>query len=113
VTLTWWCAAGALTFISAALFRREMAILIAANPAARLPWIGWPANAPRSAKVLQFFALLPAILAVNCVFYALGRRHLYGVLWGGLPLMLIVLVVIAVPQAQHDRRIRSPSVRAR
>jgi len=106
VTFVWWCAAGALTVISAALYRRQIAILIAANPAARLPWIGWPANMPRSARVLGFFAVVPSILAVDCVFDALGRRHLWDVLWG-LPLLLIVLVVIAVPQAQHNRRVRS------
>ena len=105
MTFVWWCAAGALTVISAVLYRREVAILSAANPAARLPWIGWPTNTPRSAKVLGFFALLPLIFAMNCVFDALGRRHLYDVLWG-LPIMLIVLVVIAVPQAQHNRRVR-------
>jgi hypothetical protein len=67
---------------------------------------GWPANTPRSAKVLGFFALLPSILAMDFVSYPLGRQHLYDVLWG-LPVMLIVLAVIAVPQAQHDRRVRS------
>jgi hypothetical protein len=106
VTFAWWCAAGVLTVISAALYRREVAILSAANPAARLPWIGWPASTPRSAKVLGFFATVPSILAMDCVFEGLGRRHLYDFLWD-LPLMLIVLVVIAVPQARHNRRVRS------
>lgn len=106
MTFVWWSAAGALAVISAALYRREIAILSAANPMARLPWIGWPANTPRSAKVLGFFATLPMVLTVNCVFDALGRRHLYDVLWS-LPFGLIVLVVIAVPQAQHNRRVRS------
>jgi hypothetical protein len=106
VTFVWWCAAGVLTVISAALYRREMAILSAANPAARLPWIRRPANTPRSAKVLQFFAVLFLILVVDCVFNALGRRHLYDVLCG-LPLVLIVLVMIAVLQAQHNRHVRN------
>jgi hypothetical protein len=82
-----------------------MAILSAANPARRLPWIGWPASAPRSAKVLQFFAVLSLVFAVDCVADALGERHLYDVLWG-LPLALIVIVVVAVAQAQHNRRVR-------
>jgi len=106
VTFAWWCAAGALTVISAAMCRREIAILSAANPAARLPWIGRPANRPRSAKVLQFFALPPLIIAGDCVDFALGRRHLYDALWV-LPLGLIVLVAMAVPQAEHNRRVRS------
>ena len=100
VTFVWWCVAGALPVISAALFRREMAILSAANPAARLPWIGWPPNTPRSAKVLQFFAVLALVLEVDCVFYALGQRHLYAVLWC-LPFALSVLAVITVLQAKH------------
>ena len=105
VTLVWWCAAGALTVISAALYIRQVAILSAANPAARLPWIGRPANIPRSAKVLGGCAALTSVLAVNCVFHALGRRPLYDVLWG-LPLVLIVLAVMAVPQARHNRHVR-------
>jgi len=105
MTFVWWCAAGVLTFISAVLYSREIAILSAANPATRLPWIGWPANTPRSAKVLGFFAVLPLILAVDCVFDGLGRRHLYDYLWS-LPLVRIVPVVMAVQQAQHNRRVR-------
>ncbi|HEX6448802.1 MAG TPA: hypothetical protein VF060_05010 [Trebonia sp.] len=107
MTFVWWCAVGALTLISAALCRRQIAILSAANPAARLPWIGWPANTPRSAKVLGFFATLPSFLAVDCVFEALGRRHLYDFLWGVLPGLIVMVVVVAVPQAQHNRRVRS------
>ena len=104
MTFAWWCAAGALTVLSAALHRREIAILSAANPAARLPWIGRPASTPRSAKMLGFFGLLASGLAVVCVFDALGR-HPNDILWG-LPLLLPVLVM-AVPQAQHNRRVRS------
>ena len=106
VTFVWWSAAGVLTVISAALYRRVMAILSAANPAARLPWIRRPANTPRSAKVLQFFAVLSLALVMDCVFNALGQRHLYDVL-GGLPLDLIVLVMITVLQTQHNRHVRN------
>jgi hypothetical protein len=106
VTLVWWCSAGVLTVISAALYGAEVAILSAANPAARLPWVGRPANTPRSAEVLGFFALLSSIFAMNCVFDALGRRHLYDILWG-VPLGLVGLVVMAVAQARHNRRVRS------
>jgi hypothetical protein len=102
----WWCAAGALTIVSVALYGGQIAILIAANPAARLPWIGRPANSPRSAKILGFFALLPAIIAMDSVSDALGRRHLYDFLWG-VPLALVGPVVMAVAQAQHNRRVRS------
>ena len=105
MTFVWWCAAGALTVISAALYRREVAILSAANPAARLPWIGWPANTPQSAKVLFFSGLLAFILALDCVVYAVAG-HPYDFLWGLLPLALIVLVVTVIPQARHNRRVR-------
>ena len=107
MTLVSWCAAGALAVISGALCRREVAKLSAANPAARLPWSGWPANTPRSAKRLQFFVPLPAILAIECVEFPLGRRPLYE-LPLGIALVLIVVVVMAVvPHAQHNRRIGS------
>jgi hypothetical protein len=100
-----WCAAGALTVVSAALFRRQIAVLSAANPAARLPWIGWPAKIPGSARALGGFATLLAIFSVDCVFEALGRRHLYDILWG-LPLALFALAMAVVRQAQHNRRVR-------
>lgn len=105
MTFFWWSAAGTLTVIGAALYRWELAILSAANPAARLPWFRWPASTPRSAKILGFFGTLPSSLAVDCVFDGLGRRHLYDILWG-LPIVLIVLVVLMVPQARHNRRVR-------
>jgi hypothetical protein len=54
--------------------------------------------------MLEFFALLASSLAVVCVFDALGR-HPHDILWG-LPLVLTVLVM-AGPQAQHNRRVRS------
>lgn len=104
MTFTLWCAAGALTIISAALYRRQMAILSAANPAVRLPWIGRPVNNPGSAKTLGVFALVPSIAAMQCVYHALGARHLYDILWS-LPLLLSVLVAIAVPMAQHNRAV--------
>lgn len=107
VTFGWWCAAGALAVISAALFRRQVAILSAANPAARLPWVGWPPNKPRSARVLGFFAVLPSVLAADCCFNAVGRRHLYDALWGLVLWMIVLAVVVAVPQAKHNRRVRS------
>jgi hypothetical protein len=103
--LAWWCATGALIVVSATLFRLEISILIAANPTSRLPWIGRPANAPRSAKVLQFFALLPLVLTFDCVSAALGRRQVYDGLWG-LPLWLIALAFMMVAQAQHNRRVQ-------
>jgi hypothetical protein len=105
VTFVWWCAAGALTVVSAALYGGQVAILSAANPAARLPWIGWPANTPRSAKVLFFFAMLASILAMECVVNTVAG-HLYAFLWGLLPFGLAFLVA-AVPQARHNRRVRS------
>jgi hypothetical protein len=109
VSIAWWCVAGGLTVISAGLFRHQVAMLSAANPAARLPWIGWPANKPRRAKVLGFFAAMSSYAALNCVVRgALGGRHLYDLLWA-LPLLLIVTVVMAVPQVQHNRRVRSAS----
>jgi hypothetical protein len=51
-----------------------------ANPATRLPWIGWPAKTPRSAKALGYFAVMTLVFAVDCVSDALGPRHLYDVL---------------------------------
>jgi hypothetical protein len=106
VTSVWWCAAGALTVVSAALCRRQVTILSAANPTVRLRWIGRPANRPRSAKVLGFFAPLSGFLTVRCIFAALGRPHLYDVVLWSLSLGLIVVVVAAVPQARHNRRVR-------
>jgi hypothetical protein len=107
VTSVWWYAAGALTVISAGLFRHHAATLSAANPAARLPWIGWPANRPRGAKVLAFFAVLSLILAGDCVtLEARLEQHLYDFLWC-LPIALIVVVVAGAPQAQHNRRVRN------
>jgi hypothetical protein len=111
VTFAWWCAAAALAVIGAALYRRVVAILSAANPAARLPWIGRPANMPRSATVLGFIALLPTGVAWICVPEALGQRHLYDFSLGP-PLVIIVVFVIAgIPQAQHNRRVQGPKVR--
>src|SRR5580698_3082777 len=82
VTFVLWCAAGVLTVIGAALYIRLVAILSAANPAVRLPWIGRPANTPRGAKVLGFFAVLPTIPAGECVLYALDwLQHSYYILW--------------------------------
>jgi hypothetical protein len=103
MTSAWWCAAGALTIISAALFRREIVMLIAANPAARLPWTKMPANTPRSVRRLGIFASQASGLAVVCVFQALGQ-HPDDILWG-LPLLLTVLVTVA-PQVRHNRRVR-------
>ena len=80
VIIVWWGAACGLTVISAALYRYEIAILSAANPATRLPWIGWPANTPRSARLLGFFAVLPLIIVADCVVEALGRRQPYDAL---------------------------------
>jgi len=104
VALVWWCAAGALTVLSAALFKREIAILAAANPAGRLPWIGWPVNTPRSARALGCFAVLAEVFAVNCVLEAQGRHHLYDFLWV-LPQGLVVAAAAAVSQARHNRRV--------
>ena len=109
VTIVWWCAAGGLTVISAGLFRHQVAMLSAANPAARLPWIGWPANRPRHAKVLGVFAAMSSYAAFGCVARgALGARHLYDLLWG-LPILLIVTIAAGVLQVQHNRRVRSAS----
>jgi hypothetical protein len=101
MAFAWWCAAGALSVLSAVLLRHEVAILSAANPNARLPWIGWPANRPRSAAVLLFSGTLATILAMNCVVEALNRRHLYDVLLD-LPFLLLVAVVQVVPQVRHS-----------
>lgn len=109
MSIVWWCAAGGLTVISAGLYGHMMAILSAANPATRLPWIRRPANRPRRAKVLAFWAGVPSYAALQCVLRgALGGRHLYDLLWT-LPLLLIIAVAIAVPQVQHNRRVRSAS----
>jgi hypothetical protein len=105
VAFAWWCVASALYVVSAALFICVVAILGAANPAARLPWTGWPPNSPWTAKALGLFATMTDTLAMNCVAWALGRRHLYDFLWG-MPLSLIVAVVAAVPQVRHNRRVR-------
>ncbi len=105
MTFVWWCGASALNALGAVLLRREVAILSAANPTARLPWIGWPASRPRSAGVLLFLATMTNILAMNCVVEALNRRHLYNVLWD-LPFFVVVTVVAAVPQVRHKRRDR-------
>jgi hypothetical protein len=105
VAFAWWCAAAALTVVSAALFRYEIARLVAANPAARLQWLGWPAKVPRGTKALGIFSTLAGVIAMNCVFDALGRRHQYDILWG-LPLVLFVVVMGVVPQVQHNRRLR-------
>lgn len=106
VTFVWWCAAGALIVVGAALSGCQVAIVSAANPAARLRWIGRPANKPRSAKVLEFFAALSGVLAERCLFGALGRPHLYNVVLWSLLFALIVGVTAAVSQARHNRRVR-------
>ena len=109
MTIVWWCVAGGLTVISAGLYRHLGAMMSAANPAARLPWIGRPANRPQGAKLLAFFAVMSSNTALDCVYLgALGGRHLYGLLLD-LPFLLIVAVVIVVPQVQHNRRVRSAS----
>jgi hypothetical protein len=104
VAFAWWFAAGGLCLVSAVLFMCEVVILSAANPAARLPWIGWPANVPWRAKTLLLFAILPDILAMDFVTEALGRRHLFDVLWA-LPFALVVPVAGAVFQARHNRHV--------
>jgi hypothetical protein len=106
VTFAWWCAAGALTVISAALCRRMVAILSAANPAVRLPWTGLPANTPRGAKRLGTFAVLCFSLGFGCVDAAMRWRHPYDVLWG-LPLGLIPPLTSVVLRAKHNRRVRN------
>jgi hypothetical protein len=105
MVFAWWCTACSLNVLGALLLRREVAILSAANPTARLPWIGWPTNRPRSSAVLLFLGTLAAILAVNCVSEALNRRHIYDVLWE-LPFALVITVVAVVPQARHNHRVR-------
>jgi hypothetical protein len=101
----WWCLAGALSVLSAALFRREVTILSVANPTARLPWIGWPANTPLSARAFGFVAVFAMVFAMNCVVEALNRRHVYDILWA-LPFCIVIWIVMAVAQARHNRRVR-------
>jgi hypothetical protein len=105
VDLVWWRAASALFAASAALFRIQVAILSAANPTTPLPWIGRPANMPRGAKALGYLATVTGAIAVDFVIEALNWRHLYDVLWS-LPFWAVVMVVITVSQAKHNRRIR-------
>jgi len=102
-----WCAAGGLAAIGLALFYRQTAMLAAANPAARLPWLGRPPRTPSSSRRLGALATFLSSLAMDCAFHALGQRHLYYLLWIGLPLMLLALAVIMVPQARHNRRVGS------
>jgi len=106
VTFVWWCAAGTLIIISAVLYRRMLTILIAASPARRVPWVGWPANTPRSAKVLQGLAVVPLVCAAQCVYHALGERQLYDYLAGWALALIAPVVGLAVSQAKHNRRIR-------
>jgi hypothetical protein len=105
VPLVWWCLAGALFVLSAALFRRQIEILSVANPTSRLPWVGWPASTPRGARAFGLFGTFTAVIAMNCVIEALNRRHLYDVLWA-LPFCVMVGIVTTVPQVQHNRRVR-------
>jgi hypothetical protein len=73
-----------------------------------VPIAGWDVSTEETNLGYIRRTIRPALGAkeVRKVFDALGRRHLYDILWGGLPLMLIVLVVTIVPQAQHNRRVR-------
>lgn len=105
MVLIWWCVAGALYAVGAALFRRGLVMLAAANPRAPVPWIGWPDGFPRGARVLVIGGTGSSVLAMNCVLSALGRHHLYDVRWN-LPFILVVLVVALAPQIEHNRRVR-------
>ena len=88
-----------------ALYRHVILMLSAANPATRLPWIGWPAERPKGVKALNYLAALATTFSMVCVSDALGQRHLYDILWG-LPLALLATVMATVAQAQHNRRVR-------
>jgi hypothetical protein len=105
VALVWWCAASVLTAVSGVLFRRMVAILSAANPAARLPWFGRPANTSRSARAPGFVGALSVGFTMECVIFALRQRHLYDIFLG-LSLMLIPLVMQVDAHARHNRRVR-------
>jgi hypothetical protein len=105
VAWAWWCLAGALSVLSAALFRRQVTILSVANPTALLPWIGWPTNTPRSARAFGVLAVFAMVFAMNCVVEALNRRHIYDVLWAA-PFCIMIVIMTAVAQAQHNRRVR-------
>jgi hypothetical protein len=105
VAFVWWCLAGALNVLSAVLFQRVVAMLSAANPNARLPWIGLPANRPGRAIALQYLAIVIGIFAMYCVVAALNRRHPYDAFWD-LPFALLIVVATVVPQARHNRRVQ-------
>jgi hypothetical protein len=104
VVFVWWCLAVALNVLSAVLLMCEVAMLRAANPTARLPWIGAATSTPSSVRLLTFLAVVPMGLASSCVFEALNRQHAYETLWE-LPFLLVVIVVSIVSQSQHNRRV--------
>jgi hypothetical protein len=105
----WWYLAGALFIISTVVWRRTSALLSAANPSARLPWVGWPPNRPSGIKRWQFLGCYTGALAVSFAADAAHDRshpHLYDVLWG-IPVAIGILVVgMAIPYQRHNRRVR-------
>ena len=105
MVFVWWCLAVALNVVSAVLLMCEVAILRAANPTARLPWIGAAANTPFSVRLLTFLAVVPMGLASSSVVEALNRRHAYDALWE-LPFLLVIMVVSVAAHAQHNRRVQ-------
>jgi len=101
----WWFLGGALNLLAGALFAGSVAILAAANPSERLPWLGWPSSRPASAVALLALATLSNVIAMSFVTEALGRRHLYDVLWD-MPIIVALSVGGIARQAQHNRRVQ-------
>jgi hypothetical protein len=101
----WWCLGVALDLLAGALFAGSVVILAAANPSERLPWLGWPSSRPPRAVALLTLATISNVIAMTFVTEALGRRHLYDVLWDG-PVIVALSVGGIARQAQHNRRVQ-------
>ncbi len=101
---SWWCLAGAPTVLGGLLLLRAVTMLSAANEGVRLPWVAGRAGQARIVA-LEVLAGVSTSLGMNFGAEALGRRHLYDVLWD-VPFIVVFLVIAFSLQIQHNRHVR-------
>jgi hypothetical protein len=109
----WWYAAGAMFVISAALYFLAATRLAAANPSARLPFLGFPPNRSRAVKLLQFLACFALCIGLQSVIRVLGWSTSIGtfMLWLALYGGGVALIGLA-PFVLHNRRVRRAAPRS-
>jgi hypothetical protein len=74
--------------------------LAAANPTARLPFVGWPPHRPAGASLLSFASFMSIFVGTMLLF----REDQPSYLWS-IPVFLTVLAAALVPTAIHNRRV--------